>query len=73
MHQRLLNYTHCFMGFAAETAAQNNRRCDLIPREHHAVSEIKFTLKLIISSDMAANPAIFRSALGSPFIGAASD
>lgn len=64
MLQRLLNYTHCFMGFAAETAAQNNRRCDLIPREHHAVSEIKFRLKLIISSDLAANPAVFMSALG---------
>lgn len=73
MHQRLLNNTHCFMGFAAETAAQDNRSCDLMPREHRAASEIKFTLKLIISSDLAANLAVFRSAFGSQFIGAASD
>lgn len=73
MHQRLLNYTHCFTGFAAGTAAQNNRRCDLMPREHHAAWEIKFTLKFIIASDLAANLAVFRSAFGSQFIGAASD
>lgn len=73
MHQRLLHYTHCFMGFAAETAVQNNRSCDVIPREHHVVSEIKFMLRLIISSDLVANPAVGRSALGSQFIRAASD